>query len=315
MAKLRILFFGTPEFSTATLNKLIDGQEFEVCAVVTQPDKPAGRGQKIQSSPVKIIAEAHNIPVLQPAKIRKEEDSFLKELSALGPFDFGVVIAFGQILPVKTLNFPKFGCINIHASLLPRWRGAAPIQRALLAGDKKTGVCIMQMDSGLDTGPVFCQEKIDITEDDNADSVHDNLSALGACLLAESLPKIASGTLSASPQNPEGVTYAEKISNSDLKIDWSASAKYINRQIKTFSPKPAAFSFLDGKRLKITKAKIDNSSDGQPGQIIQLGKDSFTVKCADISLKVLELQIEGKKAMSTEEFLRGCGSVLHKKLG
>ncbi len=315
MSKIRAVFFGTPEFSVATLDALINNQAFEVCAVVTQPDKPAGRGQKLQASPVKLLAQQHNIPVLQPAKIRAEEDSFLQQLREYGEIDFGVVIAFGQILPLKTLQFPKYGCINIHASLLPRWRGAAPIHRALLAGDKETGVCIMKMEEGLDTGPVYSSETVRISEEDNVQNLHDKLSTCGAKLLIETLPRIMFSGLNPELQPEEGITYAQKITTADLMINWSDSTEKILLQIKTFSPKPAAYSLLEGKRFKIIKAEAAADTEGTNGEIIKVLKDCLIVKTSDAAIKVSEIQVEGKRAMSVEEFLRGSSIAEHSALG
>lgn len=307
---LRIIFFGTPTFSACALKALIDDPLFEVCAIVTQPDRPAGRGQSLQPSAVKLVAIKHKIPIYQPIKIRGFESEFLNQVSSLGSIDFGVVVAFGQILPQAILDYPKFGCINVHASLLPRWRGAAPIQRAILSGDSVTGVCIMKMEAGLDTGQVYCSTETGITQSDSASTLHDRLSSLGAKLLVETLPKIANGSLNSVTQAAEGVTYADKIKPSDHLLDWKESSQNLSLRIRTFSPKPGAYCFLDAKRLKILKVKNapDVSTEMQckpPGCILSTSEQGIAIKTGDGALVVLELQLEGKKAMPVSEFLKG----------
>lgn len=307
--KLRVLFFGTPYFSSVTLRALLQDHRYSIIGVVTQPDKPAGRGQSIQASPVKLLAIENQIAVFQPNKIRGSESEFLEEISKLGEVDFGVVVAFGQILPQSILDYPKFGCINVHASLLPRWRGAAPIQRALLAGDSKTGVCIMKMEAGLDTGPVYSSSEIEITDLDSASSLHDRLSDIGGELLVKTLPLIANG-LTPTIQAEDGVTYADKIRPSDLLINWEESSQNISLKIRTFSPKPGAYCFLNSKRLKILKVKkAENvrasSPDISAGYILKNSEQGIVIKTGDGFIVVLELQLEGKKAMPVSEFLKG----------
>lgn len=305
----RILFFGTPEFAVSTLRALLVDRRFQVVGVVTQPDREAGRGQDIKSSPVKQLAQEHKIPLFQPQRLKGNETAFFESIAGLGAIDFGVVVAFGQILPQKVLDYPKNGCLNVHASLLPRWRGAAPIQRALLAGDKETGVCIMHMEAGLDTGPVFSTATIPIDEIYTGASLHDALAQVGAKLLVDTIPKISSGELSAQIQPSEGVTYAEKISADDCKINWEQEAAIIARQVRAFFPRPGAFTYLEGKRLKILQAQSKElhpaHSSAQVGDILSVDASAITVRAAIGQLAIEELQLEGRRALSTEAFIKG----------
>ncbi|MCO6431543.1 MAG: methionyl-tRNA formyltransferase [Deltaproteobacteria bacterium] len=304
-----IVFFGTPAFSVSSLTALIDNG-YKVAAVVTQPDKPAGRGSALTSPPVKVAAINHSIPVLQPHSIKKEISAFTGELAQFGPFDLGVVVAFGQILPRTILEIPRLGCINIHASLLPRWRGAAPIQRSILCGDSETGVCIMQMDEGLDTGPVFSCEKIPISDSDDAGALHDKLAQAGAALLVNTIPSILEGSKQAQPQSEEGVTYAGKILPAEGRIDWTESGEKITRQLRAFSPYPGAYSSVNGKRLKIFKAQWKPDTNvvarRQAGEIAYVDGEHLEVRCADGVLAIQDVQLEGKRRMPAPEFLRGC---------
>ena len=305
---MKILFYGTPDFSVPSLKALIGNSAYSVGAVVTQPDRPAGRGGKIRFSPIKEVALQHNIPVLQPASIRKELPAFIGAVKELGPFDVGVVIAFGQILPVEALTIPKAGSINIHASLLPRWRGAAPIQRAIMAGDRESGVCLMQMEAGLDTGPVFSFERTSIEKYESGGSLHDRLAQLGAVLLERSLPGILSGKIPSVPQSSNGVTYAEKITTKDALINWAAEANTIEHQVRALSPFPGAFSFLGAARLKILNGLAVESmsnSNQSPGTVTFVSSDRLEVQCGVGVLRLLEVQLEGKKRMSIADFLRG----------
>jgi len=230
------------------------------------------------------------------------------ELEALGPFDLGVVIAFGQILPPEVLAFPKAGCVNIHASLLPRWRGAAPIQRAIESGDDETGVCLMQMDAGLDTGKVFSRVHTPLLQTDTYETVHNRLSHIGADLLVRDIHSIVKGELPATPQLREGVTYAKKITADETRIDWSRTATDIHRKIRALAPAPGCYCMLDGKRLKILKAQLlENSgyTGSCPGTITQALSDTLTVQCGAGALRLEEVQLEGKKRMLVDEFLRG----------
>ncbi len=305
---IKILFFGTPQFSVPTLEKLCTISGVQVAAVITQPDRPSGRGGDITASPVKLCAQRHSIPVLQPHSLRKEFVSLSSELNLLGPFDIGVVIAFGQILPLEVLTLPKRGCVNIHASLLPRWRGAAPIHRAIEAGDAETGVCLMEMDTGLDTGDVFSLERTPIVETDTSSSLHDKLSVLGAELLARDLDAIVDGRLSAKPQPLEGVSYAKKITAQEAQIDWSQSAEHIARKVRAMFPSPGCYTTWEGKRLKILKAQSALGNTGAeliPGTVVQALSDTLVISCGVGSLRLEEVQLEGKKRMSAQDFLRG----------
>ena len=308
-ARMKILFFGTPDFSVPTLKALLETPGVTVGAVLTQPDRPAGRGAKITMSPIKEVALAHNIPVFQPISLRKEFATLRPEIHALGPFDLGVVIAFGQILPKEVLDFPTHGCVNIHASLLPRWRGAAPIQRALQAGDSETGVCLMKMDEGLDTGGVFSKSVLSIEPSDTAGSLHDKLAELGPVTLVRDLHALMAGSLSPFPQPSEGITYAAKIKTDECKIDWCLNAEEIARNIRAFSPFPGSFTTWRGKRVKILFAQDSRRALSQAidsGEILHAQGDRLEVACGHgTTLLVTDLQLEGKKRMNTGEFLRG----------
>jgi methionyl-tRNA formyltransferase len=302
-----VIFFGTPQFSVPTLEALAHQKGVRVGAVITQPDRASGRGGQIQPSPIKKKALELGIPVFQPTSLRKEFSALKGELEKIGPFDVGVVIAFGQILPKEVLDFPRHGCVNIHASLLPRWRGAAPIHRAIEAGDPSTGVCLMKMDVGLDTGPVYSSVTIPILPTDTTLTLHDRLSHDGAALLAKDLTTIVAGHHTAISQPSEGVTYANKITTSECKIDWDRSAEEIARAIRAFSPHPGSFTELQSKRLKILKARsaVSNST-ASPGTVITSTADQLTVQCGSgTSLLIEEVQLEGKKKMSVGDFLRG----------
>lgn len=303
---MKIVFFGTPLFAVPTLEALYTLPGVEVAAVVTQPDKPSGRGAKIQPPPVKELALRHGTPIFQPHSLRKEFPSIREALYNCGPFEIGVVIAFGQILPKEVLNVPRHGCVNIHASILPRWRGAAPIQRAIEAGDEETGVCLMRMEEGLDTGPVFSCERAPIHPDETGSSLHDRLSQLGAQLLARELHAIVDGELKPSAQSEDGVTYAAKITGQDCRIDWGNPAPTIARAIRAFSSHPGCFSLLREKRLKILHAKpVRALHSAPPGTIITASSERFEVACGEGLLLIDEVQLEGKKRMTSEEFLRG----------
>ena len=306
---MNVLFFGTPDFSVPTLQALIDAPDISVGAVLTQPDRPSGRGGKITMSPVKQLALAHSIPVFQPASLRKEFESLRGDLAQHGPFDIGVVIAFGQILPKDVLDFPLHGCVNIHASLLPRWRGAAPIQRAIEAGDSETGVCLMKMDVGLDTGAVYAEHRLPIESGDTGATLHDKLAKLGASSLVQALSHIASGALNAVPQPQEGITYASKITTEECRISWHHPARDIALSIRAFSPWPGCFTTWREKRLKILFASESRRSyphTTTPGTIVYAQGDRLEIACFQGSaICVNDIQLEGKKRMSVEEFLRG----------
>jgi methionyl-tRNA formyltransferase len=308
---IKILFFGTPSFAVPTLEALTKTSKVEVSAVITQPDRPSGRGGLVTPPPVKALALQHSIPVFQPTSLRKQFSELRAQLDQLGPFDLGVVVAFGQILPQEVLSYPRRGCVNIHGSLLPRWRGAAPIQRAIEAGDAETGVCLMQMEVGLDTGPVFATRAIPITESDTTASLQESLSRIGAEMLVADLQAIVAGSISPVAQALEGVVYAHKITSVECRIDWQKEAAVLTRQIRAFSPHPGCYTVWNGRRLKITQARTvamttSPDSSTSPGTVIRAAPDSFTVQCGRGGLLAIEeVQLEGKKRMTTAEFLRG----------
>lgn len=305
---MNVIFFGTPQFSVPSLTTLLAMPNVSIRAVVTQPDRPAGRGDKIQSSPIKQLALQHQITVLQPTSLKKELPLFLESLQELGPFDVGVVIAFGQILPKAVLDLPQHGCINIHASLLPRWRGAAPIQRAMLSGDHETGVCLMRMDEGLDTGAVYSRQSVSILATDTCQTIHDSLADIGARLLCSDLNAIIEGRSTPVEQPNIGITYANKIAASEGLINWSASSREIALTVRAFSPRPGCFTFWRGERLKILLAHEStffSETIATPGSVISIHGGYLEVACGSGSLLIEQLQVAGKRQMSTAEFLRG----------
>lgn len=301
MTNLRIIFIGTAELSCASLEKLAADKKFSIAAVVTQPDKPKGRDLKLQFSPVKILAQKLNLPVLQPAKARDEK--FISELRELKP-DLIVVVAYGQILPQAILDLPKFGCVNVHTSLLPKYRGASPIQSAILNGETETGVTIMKMDAGLDTGEMISQRKIPILPEDNSQTLHDKLAQLGAELLVETIPNYAAGKIQLQPQNHSAATYAAKIKKEDGKIDWNEPAEKILNRLRAFTPWPGIFTFWNGQLLKIRRAETIQQN-GEAGKFLSADKNGIVVACGKNALRILELQPEGKRRMSAQEFLAG----------
>ena len=296
---MKIIFMGTPVFAVKSLEACL--ALGEVVAVVTQPDKPRGRGQEVSFSPVKELALARGIPVLQPLKIRGT--NFADELRALNA-DVAVVTAYGKILPQDVLDAPRRGCVNVHASLLPRFRGAAPIQWAIAAGDERSGVCLMQMDAGMDTGAVIECAELPIAPDDTSATLHDKLSALGGEVLKRSLPRYVAGEISAVPQPTEGVVMAPMIKKEDGRLDWSRSARELERRLRAFTPWPGAFCTFDGGLLKVAKAVVGEWK-GAPGTVLSAGPEGVEVACAEGSLKLLSLQPEGKRAMTAQEFLSG----------
>jgi methionyl-tRNA formyltransferase len=303
MAALRIIFMGTAELSCASLEKL--ARDYSVAAVVTQPDKPKGRELKPQPSPVKILAEKLKLPVLQPARARDEK--FISELRELKP-DLIVVVAYGQILPQTILDLPKFGCVNVHTSLLPKYRGASPIQSAILNGETETGVTIIKMNAGLDTGDILTQTLELILPEDNSATLHDRLAQLGAELLAQTIPDFVAGKISPRPQPAEGASYAAKIKKEAGRIDWNQPAQKILDRLRAFTPWPGAFTFLKAEPklqlLKIWKAEIMERS-GAAGEILQADKNGVVVACGQNALRILELQREGGRRMNAPEFLAG----------
>ncbi len=304
---MNVLFLGTPEFAATILSSILESEKFKVGAVVTQPDRPAGRKMKLKHSAVKELALKYELPILQPGSIKKEGEVFLKELSTYGPFDVGVVVAFGQILPVSLLDLPSAGCVNIHASLLPRWRGAAPIQRAIIAGDTETGVNLVRMEAGLDTGPIYSTVRIPIEAHDDFGSIHDILAKTGATLLIKELELIAKGRINPLPQKGEA-TYAAKILNEERMISWDSPAQQILNQIRGLSPAPGAFTLLKGKRLKILKASVKTSFGRRKmiaGAINRIDRFGLEITCEKDVLSIEELQLEGKNRLHITEFLKG----------
>ena len=300
---MRVVFMGTPDFSVPTLEKIIEAGH-EVISVVTQPDKAKGRGKKVLFPPVKETALAHDLPVYQPRRARDPE--FIEEMKALNP-DVMVVVAFGQILPKAILDIPKYGCINVHASLLPKYRGAAPIQWAVIRGEKVSGVTTIQMDVGLDTGDMLLKKEVLLDEEETGGSLHDKLSTLGGDLLIETLKKIEAGDIHPEKQDDsQAGEYARMLDKNLGRIDFSMPAVEIERLIRGLNPWPSAFTSYNGKTMKLWKAKADNCGQGVPGQVIHVDKNSFTVQTGQGTLQILELQMEGKKRMDAGAFLRGC---------
>lgn len=294
---MKLIFAGTPEFAAQALTAIIAAGH-EVALVLTQPDRPAGRGMTLQPSAVKKVALEHGIEVFQPLTL-KDADAQAK-IAALGA-EVMVVAAYGLILPQSMLDLPRFGCLNIHASLLPRWRGAAPIQRALLAGDQETGVCIMQMEAGLDTGPVLLREAFDIAADDTTSSLHDRLAALGARLIVDALARLP---LPAEVQSSEGVTYAHKIEKHEAVIDWSKTAAELDRHIRAFNPFPGAQAMFAGQTVKLWAAQsVDR--DGEKGCILAVDRKNIVIACGQGALAVSELQKAGGKRLPVQHFLAG----------
>ena len=301
MQKLRLCFAGTPAFAAAHLAALLETRH-ELVTVYTQPDRPSGRGRQLQPSPVKKLAEHHAIPVLQPPSLKSDEQQQL--LLSLRP-DVLIVVAYGLILPESLLEIPKYGCINMHASLLPRWRGAAPIERAILAGDPETGITIMQMDAGLDTGDILSMETVSIEATDTRLNVEAKLQLAGTTALVRVVNDIEAFRLEARAQDHAKSTYAKKLSKSEALIDWSATATAIDRQVRAGIGRSPAYSFLDQQRLRILEARpLAGTSDAPPGTIIEMRKDAFTVVCSESLLQVFKVQLPGKGATVVTNVLR-----------
>ncbi len=299
---MKVIFAGTPDFAAAALNA-IAAAGFEIPLVLTQPDRPKGRGMQLQASPVKQAALALGLRVAQPEKLRGNAEALamLREVEA----DVMVVAAYGLILPQEVLDAPKHGCLNIHASLLPRWRGAAPIQRAIEAGDKETGVCIMQMDVGLDTGAVVSEHRYTILPTDTANEVHDALMALGATAIVADLQRLQdSGSLKATPQPEDGVTYAQKLSKEEAQVDWTQSAEVVARKIRAFNPVPAAWTLWQGQPMKIWAAH-SVAQQGVAGTVLAANGDGIVVACGTDAVCITELQAAGSKRMTAAAFLAG----------
>jgi methionyl-tRNA formyltransferase len=290
---MKIVFMGTPDFAVPVLEAL--AQAHEIVAVYTQPPRPAGRGKADRPSPVQARAEALGLPVRHPVSLRSETAA--KDFVALQP-DVAVVVAYGLILPQPVLDAPRLGCLNIHASLLPRWRGAAPIHRAIMAGDAETGVCIMQMEAGLDTGPVLLREATAIGDDETTADLHDRLAAMGARLIVEALTRLPE--LVPQPQPAEGVTYAAKIDKAEARIDWTRPADEVDRLIRGLSPFPGAWVDIRGERVKLLRSRVVDGS-GLPGQVL----GGFTVACGSGAVEITEAQREGKRPLPAAEVLKG----------
>lgn len=312
-APMKIIFAGTPEFARVALQQLLQAG-FTVPLVLTQPDRPAGRGMKLQASPVKQCALDHGIPVAQPRSLRldgkyPEDAAAAREALLAAGADAMVVAAYGLILPQWVLELPARGCLNIHASLLPRWRGAAPIHRAIEAGDAETGVTIMQMDAGLDTGDMLLIEKTAIAATDTTAALHDRLAALGGRMIVEALELAACGGLTATPQPAEGVTYAHKIEKAESAIDWTLAAGTIDRRVRAFDPFPGAATTLGGETIKVWACKIDSTprlQDAHCGQILSIDANGIQVACGEgTALWLTTLQRAGGKRLPAADFLRG----------
>lgn len=303
---LRIIFMGTPDLAAASLAALLREPAFQIVAVVTQPDRPKGRELKLTPSPVKALAVAAGLPVLQPEKARDEK--FLAQLTEFQP-DLIAVAAFGQILPKSILELPRHGCLNVHTSLLPQYRGAAPIQRAIANGDVTTGVTIMKMDVGMDTGDILTQRSTPIRSEDNGQTLHDRLAQLGAELLVQTIPEYVAGKIQPQSQDHARVTHAAKIRKEDGQIDWKLPARTIWNRLRAFTPWPGAFTFLPAepkpRLLKIWKAEPIAAAASEPGRLLPADSDTIVVACGEGALQILELQIEGGRRMPAAAFLLG----------
>lgn len=309
---MRVIFAGTPEFARVALERLL-AAGFTVPLVLTQPDRPAGRGMKLQASPVKQCALEHGIPVAQPRSLRldgkyPDDAAAARDALVAAQADVMVVAAYGLILPQWVLDLPAQGCLNIHASLLPRWRGAAPIHRAIEAGDAETGITIMQMDTGLDTGDMLLMERLAIAPTDTTATLHDRLAALGGRMIVEALELAACGGLKAVPQPAEGITYAHKIEKAESTIDWSLPATVIGQRIRAFDPFPGASTECAGETIKVWSYEIDSNksnTDKRQGQILSVNGDGVTVACGEGTLRLTTLQRAGGKRLAAADFLRG----------
>ena len=311
---MRVIFAGTPDFARVALQALLDAG-FSVPLVLTQPDRPAGRGMRLQASPVKQLAQAHGIAVAQPRSLRLDgkypEDAAAARAAIIAAqADVMVVAAYGLILPPWVLEAPRLGCLNIHASLLPRWRGAAPIHRAIEAGDAQTGITIMQMDAGLDTGDMLLREAMDILPQDTTASLHDRLAAQGGRLIVQALNQLAAGTLLPVPQPADGVTYAHKIEKSESTVDWALSAEAIDRRIRAFDPFPGGSTSVQGEVIKVWACKIDSAlrpADVPCGHILSINSEAVSVACGQGVLAITDLQRAGGKRLGAADFARGFG--------
>ena len=298
---MKIIFAGTPQFASHALKALIT-EGHEIALVLTQPDRRAGRGMKLNASAVKLLAQKHKITLLQPHSLKQPEvHEQLNKICA----DVMVVAAYGLILPSIILNTPRLGCINIHASLLPRWRGAAPIQRAILAGEQETGITIMQMDRGLDTGDILLQRSASILHSDNANTLYDKLSILGASCIVKTLRLLKNEKITAVPQTKKNVSYASKLEKIEAKINWQLNAEEISCAVRAFNPYPVAHSVIDGFPLKIFQAKVITNAIGSPGEILSTEQEGIVVACGKDALMLEIVQKPGSKKLSAAEFLAG----------
>ncbi len=300
----RVLFMGTPEFAAPILQALIDARDsFDVVGLVSQPDRPAGRGRKLSPTSTKRVALVHDIPVFQPTKVKTEETRDV--LAALEP-EVAVVAAYGRILPPQLLSLPRKGCVNVHASLLPKHRGASPINHAILAGDDVAGVCLMQMDEGLDTGPVYACRSVPVASDDTTLTLSAKLAALGAELVVEALPSVLRGELAAEPQNKEEATYAPLLKKEDGHLDFSRPAEELERAIRAYQPWPVASFALDGARVQVGRARVNRRS-GPAGEVLEANKNGVLVGCGTGSLWLLEVKPPGKRMMDASSWVAGRG--------
>lgn len=297
---MRIVFAGTPEFAAQALAAILAAGQ-DVPLVLTQPDRPSGRGMALKASPVKQLALEHGLQVHQPASLKSAESR--QPIIDASP-DVMVVAAYGLILPQAALDIPRLGCINIHASLLPRWRGAAPIQRAILAGDAETGVTLMRMEAGLDTGPMLLKGRLPITDADCAATLHAKLAALGARLIVEALPRLARGELPGEPQPAEGVTYAAKLEKSEAALDWRQTAVALSRAVRAFDPFPGTVARVEGQTIKVWRAEPAPGA-GEPGTVLAANVDGILVACGEGALRLVELQKSGGKRLQAADFLHG----------
>jgi methionyl-tRNA formyltransferase len=314
MPSLSIVFFGTAELARFSLAALAGSPGMKVEAVVTQPDRPKGRDLKLQPSPVKVEAATRELPVLQPERARNPV--FIEELAQYKP-DLIVVAAYGQILPEAILNLPHYGCINVHASLLPKYRGAAPIQWAILNDERETGVTIMKMDAGLDTGEMLAREATPIEREDNSQTLHNRLAQLGAELLMRTIPDYVAGRISPNPQPAEGVSYARKLTKEDGRLIWVHPARALWNRVRAFTPWPGAHAFLPVAKqplVKIWEAEVAENLSGSPGQVLSADREGVVVASGEQALRITRLQREGGRQMSAQEFLAGCQLLPGQKL-
>jgi methionyl-tRNA formyltransferase len=300
--EIRTLFMGTPDFALQALQGLIDAG-CNLIGVYTQPDRPKGRGKQLAAPPIKDLALQHDIPVYQPLKLRQPET--VAELEALAP-DLIVVVAYGQILPKSVLDIPRHGCINVHASLLPRYRGAAPINKAIIDGETETGITTMYMDVGLDTGDMLIKKSLTIGPQETAGELHDRLAVLGRETMEETLQQLCAGTLQREVQDDDLSTYAAMMKKEDGRIDWCRSAVEVHNQISGLEPWPGAYTSLNGELLKLARTSPEVTTGGKPGSIISVGNNSVSIACGTGTLLVKELQLAGRKRLAAADFLRGC---------